>query len=97
ALAVLRRWDLRLRAFLQAEPLSLLLILLVATLVGSAPYVRNWILLGDPLYPFYRGLFSSPYLSPTTMGFAEMEWRSVALDLASSGPLATSYWAFLFQ
>jgi len=96
-IALLRRLNVRLQAFLQAEPLRLLLILLVATLVGSAPYVRNWILLGDPLYPFYRGLFSSPYLSPTTMGFAEMEWRSVALDLASSGPLATSYWDFLFQ
>src|SRR6058998_3713787 len=97
AIAVLRRWDLRLRAFRQVEPLMLLLILLVAALAGSAPYVRNWVLLGDPLYPFYRGLFSSPYLSPTTMGFAEMEWRSVALDLASFGPTAASYWDFLFQ
>src|SRR3989475_1738836 len=97
ALAVLRRWDLRLRAFRQVEPLMLLLILFVAALAGSAPYVRNWVLLGDPLYPFYRGLFSSPYLSPTTMGFAEMEWRSVALDLASFGPTAASYWDFLFQ
>src|SRR5439155_17534228 len=97
AIAVLRRWNLRLRAFRQVEPLMLLLILVVAALAGSAPYVRNWVLLGDPLYPFYRGLFSSPYLSPTTMGFAEMEWRSVALDLASFGPTAASYWDFLFQ
>src|SRR5881397_4027300 len=97
AIAVLRRWDLRLRAFRQTEPLMLLLILFVAALAGSAPYVRNWVLLGDPLYPFYRGLFSSPYLSPTTMVFAETEWRSVALDLASFGPSTGSYWDFLYQ
>ncbi len=97
AIAVLRQRDLRLRAFRQTEPLMLLLILLVAALAGSAPYVRNWILLGDPLYPFYRGVFSSPYLSPITTGFAELEWRSVALDLASFGPKAGSYWDFLFQ
>src|SRR5438445_5175053 len=97
AIAVLRRHDLRLRAFRQSEPMMILLILLVATLVGSAPYVRNWILLGDPLYPFYRGLLSSPYLSLPTMGFAALEWRSDALDLASSGPLAAPYWYFLFH
>src|SRR5439155_1387723 len=77
--------------------IMLLLTLLVAVAAGCAPYVRNWILLGDPLYPFYRGLFSSPYLSPTTMVFAETEWRSVALDLASFGPSTGSYWDFLYQ
>src|SRR2546428_14187278 len=77
--------------------MRLLLILILAMLVGSAPYIRNWILLGDPLYPFYRGLFSSPYLSPTTMGVAEMEWRRVARDLASVGPTAASYWDLLLQ
>ena len=97
AIALLRRWNLRLRAFRQAEPIMLLLTLLVAVAAGCAPYVRNWILLGDPLYPFYRGLFSSPYLSPTTMVFAETEWRSVALDLASFGPSTGSYWDFLYQ
>src|SRR2546425_2477711 len=97
AVALLRRWDLRLRAFRQAEPMKLLLIRVVAAMGGSGPNVRNWLLLGDPLYPFYRGLFSSPYLSPTTMGFAEMEWRSVALNLASYGAPAGSYWDFLFQ
>ena len=96
-IALLRRWNLRLRAFRQAEPIMLLLTLLVAVAAGCAPYVRNWILLGDPLYPFYRGLFSSPYLSPTTMVFAETEWRSVALDLASFGPSTGSYWDFLYQ
>ena len=97
AIALLRRWNVRLRAFRQAEPIMLLLTLLVAVAAGCAPYVRNWILLGDPLYPFYRGLFSSPYLSPTTMVFAETEWRSVALDLASFGPSTGSYWDFLYQ
>jgi len=96
-IALLRRWNVRLRAFRQAEPIMLLLTLLVAVAAGCAPYVRNWILLGDPLYPFYRGLFSSPYLSPTTMVFAETEWRSVALDLASFGPSTGSYWDFLYQ
>src|SRR5207249_2370346 len=97
AIALLRRWNVRLRAIRQAEPIMLLLTLLVAVAAGCAPYVRNWILLGDPLYPFYRGLFSSPYLSPTTMVFAETEWRSVALDLASFGPSTGSYWDFLYQ
>ena len=96
-IALLRRFDLRLRAFWQAEPIMLLLSLVVAVAAGCAPYVRNWVLLGDPVYPFYRGVFASPYLSPTTMGFAEAEWRSVALDLASSGPTPSSYWDFLFQ
>ena len=96
-IAILRRFDLRLRAFWQAEPIMLLLSLLVAVAAGCAPYVRNWVLLGDPVYPFYRGIFASPYLSPTTMGFAEAEWRSVALDLASFGPIGGTYWDFLFQ
>src|SRR3989454_1907492 len=96
-IALLRRFDLRLRAFWQAEPIMLLLSLLVAVAAGCAPYVRNWVLLGDPVYPFYRGIFASPYLSPTTMGFAEPEWRGVARDLASFGPTPSSYWDFLFQ
>src|SRR5947208_396781 len=83
AIALLRRWNVRLRAFRQAEPIMLLLTLLVAVAAGCAPYVRNWILLGDPLYPFYRGLFSSPYLSPTTMVFAETAGRRAALALAA--------------
>src|SRR5438093_11058125 len=48
AIALLRLWNLRLRAFRQAEPIMLLLTLLVAVAAGWAPYVRNSILLDDP-------------------------------------------------
>lgn len=97
ALSVLQRRDLRWGALRHPEPLLFLFVLLVAAVAGSASYVRNWILLGDPIYPFYSSLFPSPYLSATTMGYAEQEWRSVAQTLAMFGPSGGTYLDFLYQ
>src|SRR2546427_766274 len=96
-IALMRQWGLRLRAFLHAEPMLYLLMIGVAAATGSAPYIRNWILLHDPVYPFFRNWFPSPYLGPITMGFAELEWRSVARVLVGFDSGQTGFWDLLVQ
>src|SRR2546426_2058731 len=96
-IALMRHWGLRLRAFLHAEPMLYLLMIGVGAATGSAPYIRNWILLHDPVYPFFRSWFPSPYLGPITMGFAELEWRSVARVLVGFDSGQAGFWDFLVQ
>ena len=34
------------------------------SLLGSVPYVRAWLISGNPVFPFYNGIFKSEYFPP---------------------------------
>lgn len=59
----------------QAAPkyrLPVLLLGLVAIAVGCAPYAYAWMVTGNPVFPFFNGVFHSPYYPPTN--FVDTRW-----------------------
>ncbi len=70
--------------------LSWLIVSLAA--VGSAPYIRNLILLHNPVYPFFSGIFQSRDFSPTLFNFTVDIWRYVAYTLVNpNNPTASGF------
>ncbi|MDR1074898.1 MAG: hypothetical protein LBL59_00905 [Xanthomonadaceae bacterium] len=56
---------LRIRFWLNRQtvrPACIGLLLFIAP--GSIPYVSSWIISGNPVFPFFNGIFKSPYFPP---------------------------------
>lgn len=58
-LAAVVLWDYRRRLAAAVRPLAELT--LITTLVGAPAYIRNWILVGNPVHPFLHDWFNGRY------------------------------------
>jgi hypothetical protein len=81
---------------LGGKPLGAGIAVVSAALVGCAPYLRNLLLLGNPLYPFFRWAFPTGYVSPMSMELVELHIRSAAWVLVGANPGTSSWFDFLF-
>ena len=63
---------------------AVLLMALIAILVGSPWYIRNWIMTGNPVYPFYYSIFGgtnwSEGLDEEFMVWLKIDYRRPALS-----------------
>jgi hypothetical protein len=74
ALAGVRRWPLRRLAGATAAAV------LAAAAIGSVPYAYAWIASGNPVFPFFNGVFRSPHY-PTSDFEAAAFGRGVTWDV----------------
>lgn len=49
---------------------------LIALVIGSIWYVRNWIVTGNPVYAFFSGIFGGKNIDPEVMASADLEWQA---------------------
>lgn len=70
-----------------------LLISLVA--IGSTPYVRNLVLLHNPVFPFFNNIFQSPNLSPSLFAMTLDALRYTAYSFVN--PSNPTFTGFLLQ
>ncbi len=60
--------------------------LLVAGLIGSTWYVRNWLVTGNPVYAFFPDLLGGIRINPEVMAAAEEEWQANGAGIGRFGP-----------
>jgi len=65
-------------------------------MIGGAPYLRNWLVLGNPVYPFFNELFDSPFISPWIFEHTMRSLNYVASFIAT-GKNTPSMLEFLFS
>ena len=73
---------------------------LVAVVIGSTWYVRNWIVTGNPIYAFFHEYLNGIHVNPDVMKAAAAEWeangagiRSLVSPEAFSSPIEAA-WVF---
>lgn len=54
---------------------------IVFSLVSSIPYITAWQLTGNPVFPFYNGIFKSPYYPPANFDSASIFGKGLTWDL----------------
>lgn len=52
-------------------------------IIGGTPYIRNWIILHNPVYPFFNELFGSEFISPWMHEYTKRSWNCVASFIAT--------------
>jgi len=57
--------------------------------VGCVPYVRNLLVLGNPVYPFFSSLFKTKYLPSWLFTYTKRSWDFVANSIATGKPQPT--------
>lgn len=48
----------------------------IAIALGCEPYIYAWLVTGNPVFPFFNGIFHSPYYPPTN--FVDYRWSQPA-------------------
>jgi hypothetical protein len=59
-------------------------------LIGGAPYIRNLVVFGNPVYPFYSSLFKTKYLSPWLFEVTKRGWDHVANFIVTGKSVPTT-------
>lgn len=49
-------------------------VLVVCLVIGSTWYVRNWVVAGNPVYPFFHGIFGGKNIDEDVLRSCEVEW-----------------------
>jgi hypothetical protein len=70
-----------------ATQLKIVLILALAGALALLPYVRAYLITGNPVFPLYNGIFKSEFAAP--INFKDLRW--------ASGANFTSYYGLFFN
>jgi len=63
-------------------------------IIGGSPYIRNWVILHNPVYPFFSELFGSEFISPWMHEYTKRSWNYVASYIAT-GNITPSVFHFV--
>lgn len=68
-----------------------LMTILSMLIIGSAPYIKNLIIVHNPIYPFFNQLFNSEFISPWMFEYTKRSLNYVASYIVTGNDTASNF------